>query len=215
MSNAADRNRRSMTQWLEIPGVIIRHVGCLALGSDRSSRPVPQRRPGILEGCRTATPGDLEDFLKFGLLRQLATGGRLRPAVPALGWCGTGWRMRATTLTESTLGTARRATESHSTCVVSIETSTTALARSWAVENGASQPWRGWACSTRTVPTSPELVDLSGLPVSARTALSELRTAWVQRAVTRTTGCDLVFVDPNNGLRSRTHKGPAPSHQGG
>jgi hypothetical protein len=51
-------------------------------------------------------------------------------------------------------------------------------------------------------------LDLSGLPVSARSARSELRTAWVDRAVARTAGCDLVFVDPDNGIRADAHQVP-------
>jgi len=53
-----------------------------------------------------------------------------------------------------------------------------------------------------------ELLDLAGLPIGAREARQECRTAWVERAAARMVGSDLVFVDPDNGLRSSTHKVP-------
>jgi hypothetical protein len=50
-----------------------------------------------------------------------------------------------------------------------------------------------------------EVLDLQKLPIAARAARTELRQAWLDRALTATSGCDLIFADPDNGVRSRLH----------
>jgi hypothetical protein len=147
--------------------------------------------------------GDLGDFLKFGLLRQLATGDDCDPPLRL----GVVWY--------------RTADESHNADGKHVGY----LAPSHRI----GQHLRSLdpdlydrlaavvAAGERSIPAGvgvlaedtayfSDLLDLSGLSVSARTARSELRTAWVEGAVARTAGCELVFGDPDNGLRTRTHK---------
>jgi len=50
-----------------------------------------------------------------------------------------------------------------------------------------------------------EVLDLQQLPSAARAARTELRKSWLERALAATSGCDLVFADPDNGIRSVLH----------
>jgi hypothetical protein len=54
-----------------------------------------------------------------------------------------------------------------------------------------------------------DLLDFADLPVTARTARLEWRWSWVEQALAATDGCDLVFADPDNGIRSTGHMAPS------
>lgn len=54
-----------------------------------------------------------------------------------------------------------------------------------------------------------DALDFRGLPVNARPAREEWRRSWLKRAEAATAGCDLIFADPDNGVRSARHRVPA------
>lgn len=53
-----------------------------------------------------------------------------------------------------------------------------------------------------------DLLDFADLPVAARVARQERRRSWAQRALAATSGCDLIFADPDNGIRPASHGVP-------
>jgi hypothetical protein len=150
--------------------------------------------------------GDLGDFLKFGLLRWLAPPGR--PASPRLGvvWYRTvnethnddgkhiaylrSGHRRSAYFRQLDPDLYERLGQ-----VVAGERSTTGLARAGLLDAG-----------TRFF---GDLLDFAGLPVTARTARLEWRWSWVEQALAATDGCDLVFADPDNGIRSTGHMVPS------
>jgi hypothetical protein len=56
-----------------------------------------------------------------------------------------------------------------------------------------------------------DLLDLADLPVTARAARQAQRRSWAERALAATADCDLIFADPDNGIRSVSH--PAPPYR--
>jgi hypothetical protein len=56
-----------------------------------------------------------------------------------------------------------------------------------------------------------DLLDLADLPASAREARQARRRSWTQRALALTSDCDLIFADPDNGIRPARH--PVPAHR--
>ena len=54
-----------------------------------------------------------------------------------------------------------------------------------------------------------DLLDFTDLPVTARAARRARRRSWVERALAATAACDLIFADPDNGIRSADHQVPA------
>jgi len=56
-----------------------------------------------------------------------------------------------------------------------------------------------------------DLLDLADLPASARQARQARRRSWTQRALAATAGYDLIFADPDNGVRPARH--PVPAHR--
>ena len=54
-----------------------------------------------------------------------------------------------------------------------------------------------------------DLLDFTDLPAAARAARQQRRRSWAQRALAATSGCDLVFADPDNGIRLGSHRVPA------
>jgi len=42
-----------------------------------------------------------------------------------------------------------------------------------------------------------DVLHLDDLPIAARAVRAERRKAWLARALTATSGCDVVFVDPD------------------
>jgi len=45
--------------------------------------------------------------------------------------------------------------------------------------------------------------------VTARAVRQARRRSWLQRAMAATAGCDLIFADPDNGIRAAAHQVPA------
>jgi hypothetical protein len=54
-----------------------------------------------------------------------------------------------------------------------------------------------------------DLLDFADLPVTARAARQQRRRSWAQRALAATSDCDLIFADPDNGIRPTSHRVPA------
>jgi hypothetical protein len=54
-----------------------------------------------------------------------------------------------------------------------------------------------------------DVLDFRDLPVNAGPAREERRRSWLKRAEAATAGCDLIFADPDNGIRSAHHRVPA------
>jgi hypothetical protein len=52
-------------------------------------------------------------------------------------------------------------------------------------------------------------LDLADLPVGARVQRSERRAAWLTRALAATKECNLIFADPDNGIRRTMHSAGA------
>lgn len=56
--------------------------------------------------------------------------------------------------------------------------------------------------------TYAERLSYASLPPGASTARRQLRGQWLSHALDSTLGCDLVFMDPDNGLRPANHPVP-------
>jgi hypothetical protein len=54
-----------------------------------------------------------------------------------------------------------------------------------------------------------DLLDFTDLPLTAQTDRLARRRSWLQRALAATTGCDLIFADPDNGIRTAALLVPA------
>jgi len=151
--------------------------------------------------------GDLGDYLKLGLLRFLAPTGE--PASPRLGvvWYRTagetdnGDGKHVAYLRPEHRSAARlRQLDAElydrlAAIVASGERSTAALAAA-----GVLGPATCFF---------DDVLDLRGLPVNARPAREERRRSWLKRAEAATAGCDIIFADPDNGIRSARHRVPA------
>jgi hypothetical protein len=150
--------------------------------------------------------GDLGDYLKFGLLRWLAP-----PGVPTSPRLGVVWYRTADethnadgkyiTYLDPGHRSAGRFRDldpdlyDRLSCAVATERSTARLAGAGLL--GAGTCFFG------------DLLDFAGLPVTARAARQARRRSWLQRAMAATVGCDLIFADPDNGIRAAAHGVPA------
>ena len=151
--------------------------------------------------------GDLGDYLKLGLLRWLTTG----ISAPRVGvvWYRTvdeahnaDGKHIAYLRDGHTSARALRPLDPDlydglSSLVASGQRTTAALAEACLLPSG-------------TVYFN-DLLDLADLPIAARAARAERRGVWMARALAATSGCDLVFADPDNGIRSTLHS--AGSHR--
>jgi hypothetical protein len=151
--------------------------------------------------------GDLGDYLKFGLLRWLAP-----PDSPSSPQLGVVW-YRTVSETHNAdgkyvayLDPGYRSSaylrqidpdlyDQLDRVVASGRRSTAALAESCVLRTG-----------TRFF---GDLLDFSDLPVTARAARQERRRSWLERAMATTAGCDVIFADPDNGIRAAGHQVPA------
>jgi hypothetical protein len=153
--------------------------------------------------------GDLGDYLTFGLLRWLVPLGS--PAFPRLGvvWYRTADEAHnADGKHIAYLGSRHRSSaglrrldpdlyERLAGVVASGRRNTTALAGAGVL-----------AAGTRFF---DDLLDFADLSVAARAVRQARRRSWLERALAATAGCDLVFADPDNGIRSALH--PVPAHR--
>ncbi len=153
--------------------------------------------------------GDLGDYLKFGFLRWLVPPGS--PASPRLGVV---WYRAADEAHNADgkhvayLDPGHRSSarlrrldpdlyQRLASVVASGQRSTVALASAGVL--GAGTCFFG------------DLLDFADLPVAARAARQARRRSWAQRALAATSGCDLIFADPDNGIRPALH--PLPAHR--
>ena len=151
--------------------------------------------------------GDLGDYLKFGLLRWLAPPGS--STSPRLGvvWYRTGDEAHnADGKHVAYLDPSHRSSaclrqldpdlyQRLARVVASGQRSTAALANARVLD-------------ARTC-FFDDLLDFADLPAAARAARQQRRRSWAQRALAATSGCDLVFADPDNGIRLGSHRVPA------
>lgn len=150
--------------------------------------------------------GDLGDFLTFGLLRWLVP-----PDPPAPLRLGVVWYLTADeshnadgkhvgylnaehAAAERLRGLDPDLYERLAAIVGSGRRSTAAVAEAEVLGRGA--------CFFQQV------LDLADLPIAAREARRERRCSWVARALAATASCDVIFVDPDNGIRSTLHRVP-------
>jgi hypothetical protein len=151
--------------------------------------------------------GDLGDYLKFGMLRWLAPPGSA--GSPRLGvvWYRTADEAHNADGKHVAYLDPRHRSSAHlrqldpdlyqrlARVVASGQRSTAALAKAGVLD-------------ARTH-FFDDLLDFADLPVTARAARQERRRAWAQRALAATSGCDLIFADPDNGIRPASHRVPA------
>ena len=175
-------------------------------GSARTPGPPSLRDSGHVQD-RYA--GDLGDYLTFGLLRWLVPPGS--PAVPRLGvvWYRTADEAHNADgkhvayldpQHRSSAGLRQLDPDLYArlaSVVRSGQRNTAALAGAGALSGG-----------TRFF---GDLLDFSDLPVAARAARQARRRSWLERALAATADCDLIFADPDNGIRSALH--PVPAHR--
>lgn len=151
--------------------------------------------------------GDLGDYLKLGLLRWLTTG----ISAPHLG-----------VVWYRTVDEAHNADGKHVAYLRDGHTTARALrpldpdlydGLSSIVTSG--QRTTAALAEARLLPSGTvyfnDLLHLADLPIAAGAARAERRRVWLARALAATRGCDLVFADPDNGIRSTRH--PAGSHR--
>jgi len=150
--------------------------------------------------------GDLGDYLKFGLLRWLAP-----PGVPTSPQLGVVWYRTADEMHNADGKYIAYLDPSHRSSkhfreldqdlydrlarVVATERSTAGLAAVGVLGTGTC--------------FFGDLLDFADLPVTARAARQARRRSWLQRAMAATAGCDLIFADPDNGIRPVAHLMPA------
>ena len=152
--------------------------------------------------------GDLGDFLKFGLLGRLAPPDSPWPRLGVI-WYRTadeahnadGKHIAYLTPGHRSAGLLRQLDpdlyDRLARVVSAGQRSTAALASAGVL--GAQTRFFG------------DLLDLADLPASARQARQARRRSWTQRALAATAGCDLIFADPDNGIRPARH--PVPAHR--
>jgi hypothetical protein len=151
--------------------------------------------------------GDLGDYLKLGLLRWLVP--TEEPASPMLGivW----YRTAGETHNGDGKHVAYLAPEHRSAAILRqldpelydrLAAIVAAGERSTAALAGAGV----LSAATRFF---GDVLDFRDLPVNARSAREERRSSWLKRAEAATAGCDLIFADPDNGIRSAHHRVPA------
>jgi hypothetical protein len=166
-------------------------------------------RDGIVEHVQDRYAGDLGDYLKLGLLRWLVLPGS--PASPRLGvvW----YRTASETNNVDGKHIAYLDPGHHSSAclrqldpdlhqrlasvVTSGQRTTAALTDAGVLGAGTR------FCA--------DLLDFADLPATARAARKARRRSWMERALAATAGCDLIFADPDNGIRAAHH--PAPAHR--
>jgi len=146
--------------------------------------------------------GDLGDFLKFGLLRWLAPP---EAAWPRLGviWYRTadeahnanGKHIAYLTPGHRSAGPLRQLDpdlyDRLARVVSTGQRSTAALTTVGVL--GAQTRFFG------------DLLDLADLPANTRDARQARRQSWAQRALAATADCDMIFADPDNGIRPTWH----------
>ena len=176
--------------------------GCFSLAVVRMRGPV--RHSGHVQD-RYA--GDLGDYLKFGLLRRLAPPGS--SASPQLGVV---WYRTADEAHNSDGKHVAYLDPGHQSSAHLRQLDPDLYQRLARVVDSGQRSTAALAnvgvLDARTCFFN-DLLDFADLPVTARSARQQRRRAWAQRALAATSGCDLIFADPDNGIRPGSHRVPA------
>lgn len=154
--------------------------------------------------------GDLGDYLKFGLLRCLCAP---KPNSAALR-LGVVWYLvpdeshnadgKHTAYLDSGHASALELRRADPELYDQLASVVAAGVRSVAaLERAGVLP-----ANTATYSTALQFRDL---PITARSARSKRREDWLSASLLATVGCDVVFVDPDNGVRPTDH--PSPRHR--
>ena len=159
-------------------------------------------------GVQDRYAGDVGDFLTFGLLRWLVAADDMHPGLSV----GVLWYL---TVDESHNGDGRH---------VGYADTSTRLGRSLhrldpdlherlatvlRTERSVAQLERAGALPAGTR-TYRERLDLRPEIVGDAAARTRMRSGWVRGALRALDGCDVVFADPDNGIRPAHH--PTPRH---
>jgi hypothetical protein len=150
--------------------------------------------------------GDLGDYLKFGLLRWLAP-----PGVPTSPRLGVVWYRTADETHNDDGKFIAYLKPGHPSSGRLRELDPDLydrLARVVATERSTAGLAAAGLLDARTC-FFGDLLDFSDLPVTAQAARQARRRSWLQRAMAATIGCDLIFADPDNGIRIAAHLVPA------
>jgi hypothetical protein len=186
-----------------------RHIGGSARAWVRRNKMRRVVRNGIFEHVQDRYAGDVGDFVKFGLLRWLAPPGSLGfPRVGVVWYRTASETHNADGKHTAYLNPGHRSAarlrqldpdlyDRLADVVASGRRSTAALADAGVL--GVATCFFG------------DLLDFADLPVTAREARQARRQSWVKEALAATAGCDLVFADPDNGIRAAGH--PVPAHR--
>jgi hypothetical protein len=147
--------------------------------------------------------GDLGDYLKFGLLRWLAPPGS--SASPRLGVV---WYRTADEAHNSDGKHVAYLDPSHGSSAHLRQLDPDLYQRLARVVASGQRSTAALACAgvldARTC-FFDDLLDFGDLPAAARAARQQRRRSWARRALAATSGCDLIFADPDNGIRPVSH----------
>jgi hypothetical protein len=149
--------------------------------------------------------GDLGDYLKFGLLRWLAPPGA--SASPRLGVV---WYRTADETHNADGKYITYLDPGHPSSHHFRELDPDLYDRVANVVHGERSTARLESVGLLGAGTSffGDLLDFADLPVTAQAARQARRQSWLQRAMATTAGCDLIFADPDNGIRPAAHLVP-------
>lgn len=155
--------------------------------------------------------GDLGDYLKFGLLRCLVPSGW-----PASLRLGVVWYLTADETHNADGKHVSYLNPGHTSSVHLRELDADLYAR---LANLVTSGQRSTAAIAAGGVLGAgtcffgELLDFADLPVgqAGRASRQQRRHSWAQRALAATSSCDLIFADPDNGIRPALH--PIPAHR--
>ena len=152
--------------------------------------------------------GDLGDYLKFGLLRLLAP-----PRAPASPRLGVVWYRTANEAHNADGKYVAYLDPSHPSSRHFRELDPDLCDRLASVVHGERSTARLESAGLLGAGTCffGDLLDFADLPVAAQAARQARRQSWLHRAMAATAGCDLIFADPDNGIRPAAY--PVPAHR--
>jgi hypothetical protein len=150
--------------------------------------------------------GDLGDYLKFGLLRWLAP-----PGVPTSPRLGVVWYRTADEADSNDGKYITYLKPGHRSAGYFRELDPDLYDRlAWVVANERSTAGLAAACLLGAGTCYfDDPLDFTGLSATAQAARQAKRRSWLQRAIAATVGCNLIFADPDNGIRTATNLVPA------
>ena len=154
--------------------------------------------------------GDLGDYLKLGLLRWLA------PPTAAFPRLGVIWYRTADEAHNADGKHIAYLDPSHRLAARLNQLDSDLYARLASIVNSGRRTTAALASSGVLAAGTcffGDLLDFADLPVGRAgwAARQERRRSWIQRALAATSGCDFIFADPDNGIRSSLH--PVSAHR--